>query len=233
MSDEHSFQDFDPNGSRQADQTRYPGEAVNVLYDRRRCMHAQECGRASRAVFDGRRNPWIDPDQAALEELKQIVWRCPTGALQLESKDGQILEPAPPARNTIVVSPDGPLYIRGQVVVDEPQRRGRIQQQMALCRCGASRNKPYCDNTHVRLRFRDAGPVSADPGPDPGEGLLTVKVYDGGPLEVAGPVTLMSASGRPAKTDSPMWLCRCGNSKNRPFCDGSHTSEGFRSIDKD
>ncbi|MCB9744737.1 MAG: CDGSH iron-sulfur domain-containing protein [Alphaproteobacteria bacterium] len=222
MSDIH---DYDPDIPRQADVTRYPGAEASVVYDRRRCMHAGECGRASKAVFDGQRHQWIDPDGAeSAEALQAIVHRCPTGALQLEVNGERVDAPAG-ARNEVIVSPDGPLYARGRFEIN-----GQIETRVALCRCGASANKPFCDNSHVRLRFRDAGPVNADPGEDPGSGVVQVTTFDSGPIELKGPCLLRSASGRIARNDSPMYMCRCGNSKNKPFCDGSHNREGFRSV---
>ncbi|MCB9795758.1 MAG: CDGSH iron-sulfur domain-containing protein [Alphaproteobacteria bacterium] len=217
--------DYDPELERQADVTRYPGTEASVVYDRRRCMHAGECGRASKGVFDGKRGKWIEPDEAeSVEALIAVVRRCPTGALQIEV-GGEALADPEAARNEVIVSPDGPLYARGRFEI-----HGRIETRVALCRCGASQNKPFCDNSHVRLRFRDAGPVNSDPGEDPGPGVVKVTAFDGGPVELSGPCTLRSASGRAARTDSPMYVCRCGNSKNKPFCDGSHRTEGFRSV---
>lgn len=221
------YTDFDPAAIRQADRTRYRGEAVDVLYDRNRCMHAAECGRASKAIFNNQSSPWINPDAAGSpEQMLAIVARCPTGALKAEVA-GEPAPETPPAHNTITVSPDGPLFVRGEVQIAGEGAETRA----ALCRCGASSIKPYCDNSHVRLRFKDSGAVNSDAdGPDLSGGPITITPCEGGPLQVTGAVTLCAASGRAADTSGELWLCRCGNSKNKPYCDGSHNTEGFRSV---
>ncbi|MCB9763482.1 MAG: CDGSH iron-sulfur domain-containing protein [Alphaproteobacteria bacterium] len=224
MSDD-TFHDYDPDAARQPQTTRYPGREVSVLYDRARCMHAAECGRAGRSLFDGKRHKWIEPDNASPEEVAAVVARCPSGALRLE-RGGQVVEEPGPAANTVLVSPDGPLFLRGTFEID-----GAVHNRAALCRCGASANKPYCDNTHVRLRFKDAGPVNSDAGEPPRGGKVTVTAFEGGPYEIAGPCTLVAASGRAADTSETLWLCRCGNSGNKPYCDGSHNTKGFRSVE--
>ena len=58
---------------------------------------------------------------------------------------------------------------------------------------------------------------------------VRIKAIKNGPLEVVGPVELMDSAGakRPS-ADDPMYLCRCGQSANKPFCDGSHKRVGFQ-----
>jgi len=228
------FVPFDPSARRQADKTRYPGAHVDVLYDRRRCMHAAECGRAAAGVFNARRSPWISPDAAAADAVTAVIHRCPTGALQAV-RDDAIVPPPLPETNEVVVSPEGPLYLSGRILVeDEDGGSDDMQHRVALCRCGASRNKPYCDSSHGKIRFRDAGGVASDAAAaqrEPGD--VKVKAIPDGPLMVSGPMTLRAASGRIAATKSRLFLCRCGNSKNKPYCDGAHKTVGFRSVDGD
>ena len=54
------------------------------------------------------------------------------------------------------------------------------------------------------------------------------RVVPNGPMHVKGPITLINAKGEKEECEET-WLCRCGNSKNKPFCDGSHKTSGFRS----
>jgi len=96
---------------------------------------------------------------------------------------------------------------------------------MALCRCGASRNKPYCDGSHVAVRFRDPASVTppavlattAEP-----EGRLHVEGVPDGPVVILGTLTIRDGSGAPIATIKDPSLCMCGNSGNKPFCDGTH-----------
>ena len=104
-------------------------------------------------VFDPGRKPWIDPDRAESEQLLQVIMRCPTGALHLERSDGEQAEPTP-ERNTAIVERNGPVYFRGDLEI--VTREGEVllkDTRIALCRCGASENKPFCDGSHVRVGF--------------------------------------------------------------------------------
>jgi CDGSH-type Zn-finger protein/uncharacterized Fe-S cluster protein YjdI len=235
MSIVDDFVPFDSDEKRQADKCRYPGDSLDVLYDRKRCMHAAECGKASAEVFNAKRSPWIEPNEAEKAELVRIVQRCPTGALRAVDSDGSLVaDPVPPI-NEVTVCPDGPIYVRGRFVVDYGDDGLTAEEtRVALCRCGASRNKPYCDAAHSKVRFRDAGGVHRDPDGDaPGEGVVTATVIPNGPVVLKGPMTLRAASGRPASYAAKLVLCRCGNSQNKPFCDGAHKRVGWRSVDGD
>ena len=56
---------------------------------------------------------------------------------------------------------------------------------------------------------------------------VTIKSLTDGPLEVSGDVEILAADGSLVKETSKSYLCRCGHSENKPFCDGSHKREGF------
>jgi len=59
---------------------------------------------------------------------------------------------------------------------------------------------------------------------------VRIRPLKNGPLEVSGPVDVVDAKGdaKPAPED-PVYLCRCGHSSNKPFCDGTHRKVGFQS----
>jgi CDGSH-type Zn-finger protein len=58
---------------------------------------------------------------------------------------------------------------------------------------------------------------------------VRIKMIKNGPLEVAGAVELLDATGAPrATSEDPVYLCRCGHSADKPFCDGSHKKVGFQ-----
>jgi CDGSH-type Zn-finger protein len=103
-----------------------------------------------------------------------------------------------------------------------------VRFRAALCRCGASDNKPFCDNSHEKSGFRDRGAIG-----ERGEGLavtggkLVVKRAKNGPLLLSGNVALVTSAGRVAWRGDKCALCRCGESENKPFCDGSHKAAGF------
>ncbi len=205
----------------------YEGKLLTITYDRARCIHAAECGRGSKVLFDVSKDPWCNPDLVSIDEARHIVERCPSGALSYEAK-GDAEAEAVPTTNRVSVNPDGPLYFFGDIALetkDGPVKSTRV----ALCRCGESAIKPYCDGSHVKANFRDAGPVNSDPeGDAPGAGALEVSVAENGPLLLRGPHTLFAGSGREAQRATKNFFCRCGHSKNKPYCDGSHKAAGFK-----
>jgi CDGSH-type Zn-finger protein len=113
------------------------------------------------------------------------------------------------------------------LVADAP-----IETRLALCRCGASHNKPYCDGSHTKAGFKDAGALPpADDGADEPAvatdgALLSVSPTTNGPLHCTGALAVIGTDGRSTVT-SQTWLCRCGGSKSKPFCDGTHKRIGF------
>jgi CDGSH-type Zn-finger protein/uncharacterized Fe-S cluster protein YjdI len=207
----------------------YPGEAATVTWNQRRCIHAAECVRGLPAVFDTSKKPWVEPDGAGLDELAAVVARCPTGALKLVRGDGAT-EPVPQP-NRVRVRAGGPLFCQGALVVTSGEGDLLVEDtRVALCRCGASSNKPYCDNSHQGAGFRDAGLWRDDkPTDGSGSGEVRFKLAADGPILVDGPVVLEDAAGEVRFTGSKAALCRCGASQNKPYCDGSHKTTGFKS----
>jgi CDGSH-type Zn-finger protein len=179
-------------------------------------------------VFDRGRRVWVDPTQANAGEIANIVQRCPTGALHFRRTDGGVEEPIP-GRNEVRITPDGPLYFRGELEIHTP-RAVLKETRAALCRCGASRNKPFCDNSHADIAFRasDESGITAT-GRETEGGLLRVIPAANGPCVVEGSLTLVSNGGSTRVACGPrVAFCRCGHSRNKPFCDGSHVKAGFR-----
>jgi len=208
----------------------YAGRSVTVRYDAGRCIHAAECVRGAPQVFDPAARPWIAPDNASPEHLANVVARCPTGALTLHDAAGHVLE-TPPERNTASIAARGPIYLRGRITLPGGAHASVVQHtRVALCRCGASANKPYCDGSHARNGFADAGTCAHIPASQPqaAAGPVTVHTVPDGPLMVEGTVEFQAADGTTFVAEK-VWLCRCGQSANKPFCDGSHKRVGFSS----
>jgi CDGSH-type Zn-finger protein len=165
--------------------------------------------------------------------------RCPTGALHFDRGDGGPPEPVPPA-NTVLVSRNGPTYLRGDIEMLDEQGDVRLRDtRVALCRCGLSKNKPLCDNAHVEAGFREAGAITdedrvEDPGaegarPSEARARLRVAPKENGPLELTGPFAISSADRKTVLAGTRTKLCRCGQSEAKPFCDGTHKRVGFKS----
>ena len=205
----------------------YRGELLKVTFEPSRCIHSGECVHGLPGVFDTTRAPWVDPDAARPEEIRKVVRRCPTGALRIE---GEVETLHPTAE--IIVQPDGPLFCRGRLRLEDlGGKLVRHEYRMALCRCGVSQNKPFCDNRHKAVRFRDAGEVAEDAELvplDTSRGRLSLQPQPDGPMKAEGPLLIRDATGRIRYAGVETWLCRCGASRNKPFCDGSHKASGFR-----
>ena len=205
----------------------YESDDIVVRFDIRRCIHAGECVRRLPGVFERDRKPWVDPAQGSADAVADTVLHCPTGALSFGRRDGGPDETAP-QRNTVRVVADGPLYVRGDIELhteDGIERHTRI----ALCRCGAAHNKPYCDNAHADIGFRHDGDFSKQPATAELGGSLEIHLRQDGPIQLVGNLQLESGDGSHAMLCSGQtWLCRCGHSENKPFCDGAHKGVGFQ-----
>ena len=207
----------------------FKGKQMDVAWDSRLCIHVAECGKAAGSLFVGGRKPWCQPDLAETEEIRDVVERCPTGALSYQDKSGA--GEAAHAENSVHVCCNGPLFLRGELRIEGADEASPgLRFRAALCRCGASKNKPFCDNSHQQIGFADSGAVGeTGRAPEQRGGPLTVEPLPDGPLICKGSLAIHAASGRLAWQGDTVALCRCGASKNKPFCDGSHSTIGFRS----
>jgi uncharacterized Fe-S cluster protein YjdI len=133
---------------------QYRGAFIQVNWEPRLCIHSANCWRSLLEVFRPREVPWVRPDAASADEIAWVIAACPSGALSYERFDGGPPEPVPEV-TTVAPQPDGPLYVRGRLrFVDSEGNVTRDMTRAALCRCGASGNKPFCDNSHNLIGFR-------------------------------------------------------------------------------
>lgn len=138
---------------------RYAKGDVTVVWQPGLCVHSQVCFHGLPAVFDPRKRPWVSVDGADTSEIVEQVKRCPSGALSIaavEVAPGVAPEAAPQA-GPVRIEPqaNGPLLVRGEV--DVRRADGTLDRKhgsCALCRCGQSSNKPYCDGTHAKVGFQ-------------------------------------------------------------------------------
>jgi CDGSH-type Zn-finger protein/uncharacterized Fe-S cluster protein YjdI len=208
----------------------YTSDDIDVTYDIPRCIHFAACTRGLPAVFDTDKRPWIQPDQADADAIASVVEACPTGALQYTRKDGGTAE-TPDRVTQIRIAPDGPLFVRGDASIVNAAGEVLLNDaRMALCRCGASQNKPLCDNSHLDAGFKAAGTFDGQDDVDatqPSDSALSLTPAQNGPLLLAGDFVLLSADKTPLFRGRKAALCRCGSSANKPFCDGTHSEIDF------
>ena len=149
----------------------------------------------------------------------------------------------PDSNPSITPYPDGPYYVND--ITRFSNRHGPIRTNpsvtVVLCRCGASATKPFCDGTHVKIGFSsakleslagdgiDAPPSSAGrPDDDSPQDTAAVFVAPDGPYVVTGGPELRNTPQGGGASPARFDLCRCGGSRNKPFCDGSHRRIGFK-----
>ena len=209
----------------------YHSDLGTISYEAGRCIHAGACVRGLPGVFNTRKKPWIQAGNGTISEIMAVVDKCPSGALHFSPTDKGSRK-NPPSLNTVTVVKDGPLYVRGNIRVEN--RVGEVLLQdtrMALCRCGASANKPFCDNSHKKVLFGDSGQLPEKELKTTGafeEGdVLTVVVNPNGSLRLSGPFTITGTAEADSRYGEVTSLCRCGASAQKPFCDAAHKINGF------
>jgi CDGSH-type Zn-finger protein/uncharacterized Fe-S cluster protein YjdI len=203
------------------------GRDLTLIYEGKKCIHSRFCVTGAPNVFLANVvGPWIHPDAMPVDALVEIAHVCPSGAIRYLRKDGKPDEGTPPV-NLIAIREAGPYAFRGELTIAGKSGAFRA----TLCRCGASKNKPYCDGSHHAVNFTASGepPTSSADMLEVRNGPLSVEPETDGPLQVRGNLEITSGTGRVVARVQQARLCRCGGSANKPFCDGTHARIGFTS----
>ena len=135
----------------------YQTEQITVTFDPNLCLHSARCLSGLPAVFDVSRRKWVDATAAPADDIARVIDLCPSGALGYR-RPAVAPSAGPshdPAAAVVTLSTDGPLDIEGPVRVRTA--RGDIVREadrVALCRCGGTRNQPFCDGSHLRVGFK-------------------------------------------------------------------------------
>lgn len=203
------------------------GREVTIRFDGKRCIHSRNCVLGRPDVFvPNVKGDWIHPDAASAEAVMHVALSCPSGAIRVAHNDGSATSDAPPVVNTVRVRENGPLAIEAELVIaGQPQATPRA----TLCRCGQSQNKPFCDGAHVAAGFTATGEpaVKEFAALEVRNGPLHVQPQPNGSLMITGNLEVVSGTGRTLNKVTKTWLCRCGQSAKKPYCDGSHKAAGF------
>jgi CDGSH-type Zn-finger protein/uncharacterized Fe-S cluster protein YjdI len=204
------------------------GRDLTLIYEGKKCIHSRFCVTWGPKVFIANvKGPWINPDAMPTDALAEIAHVCVSGAIRYKRKDGHPDEGAPPV-NLVSVREGGPYAIKADIRLDGgPAGNYRY----TLCRCGASKNKPFCDGSHHEVNFAASGepPTGKADMLPVRDGPLAIDPLVDGPLQVRGNMEIISGTGRVVARVESARLCRCGHSNTKPFCDGSHTRVGFKS----
>jgi len=204
------------------------GRDLTLIYEGKKCIHSRFCVTWGPKVFIANvKGPWINPDNMSVDALTEIAHVCVSGAIRYKRKDGKPDE-APPPVNLISVREGGPYAIRADIRLDGAPA---VSHRLTLCRCGASKSKPFCDGSHHEVNFAASGepPTGKADMLPVRDGPLAIDPETDGPLQVRGNMEIISGTGRVVARMESARLCRCGGSNTKPFCDGSHARIGFKS----
>jgi CDGSH-type Zn-finger protein/uncharacterized Fe-S cluster protein YjdI len=202
------------------------GQAITITFDAKRCIHARQCVLGAPSVFKANTpSDWIFPDTLDANRLAAVAEQCPSGAITYERGDGGTQE-APPPVNVLRVRENGPYAFAAALTLKGETAGFRA----TLCRCGASKNKPYCDGSHTAAGFvasREPAAAASEPLASR-DGAIDIRPKPNGPLVVTGNLEICSGTGRTVNRVTRTFLCRCGQSANKPYCDNSHVRAGFQ-----
>ncbi len=135
---------------------KYEKEGIKVVWKPELCYHSKNCTNGLPEVFKPSEKPWIQVDNASSERIINQVKRCPSGALSIESESGEIENLSSGSETEIETMKDGPVLVKGKLnlKVGGGESKSLKQDRIALCRCGSSANKPFCDGTHSKIDFK-------------------------------------------------------------------------------
>ena len=134
----------------------YPGKEITVHDNRKICSHAAECVNNLSSVFKLGSRPWINPDASKMNDIIDVVRRCPSGALSYSIDGVEYRDPEEQRNPIVTVLKNGPYHITGGIeLIGENIQfgEGASKEHYTLCRCGASENKPFCDGAHKSSKF--------------------------------------------------------------------------------
>jgi CDGSH-type Zn-finger protein/uncharacterized Fe-S cluster protein YjdI len=203
------------------------GRDVTITFDGSRCVHSRNCVLSHPEVFvPNVKGEWIYPDAARADVVLSLGINCPSGAIRVARNDASVSSDAAPVVNLVRLRENGPLAFEAPMLV-----RGQTEPtpRATLCRCGASANKPYCDGSHAAAGFTASGEVAVKESValEVRDGLVEVMPLPDGPLKVTGNLEVVSGTGHTVNRVTQAFLCRCGHSANKPYCDGSHKAARF------
>lgn len=149
----------------------YETEGIVVHWVSSLCIHSANCLNELPEVFDVRRRPWVRVKDASADQVAAAVDTCPSRALTYTRLDGappgpngipaaDTIAPTPEDGTPVVISlkPDGPLMVEGPVRIELARCEViDVTEKVALCRCGGSNNKPFCDGSHKQVGFEAQG----------------------------------------------------------------------------
>jgi len=132
----------------------YEGKEIEVHFNRSICAGEAACIKGLPFVFkSGDGNNWIFPDEDESEKIIKTIKSCPSGALSFSVKKKKSIDSRTEPKIEIVK--DGPYKIEGITLEGMSTPTNFSPSKYTLCRCGYSKNKPYCDYSHAQNNWCD------------------------------------------------------------------------------
>ncbi|MCU0343326.1 MAG: (4Fe-4S)-binding protein [Ignavibacterium sp.] len=134
---------------------QYTNGEITVIWKSDLCIHSGNCVRGLSKVFNPKERPWINIYSAETDEIIETVNNCPSGALTFK-RNNNMSEKSEAMKlpTKIQVLNGGPIMVEGPcAVIDKDGNETMKEGKIFLCRCGGSKNKPYCDGTHKSVEF--------------------------------------------------------------------------------
>ncbi|MCH9685943.1 MAG: CDGSH iron-sulfur domain-containing protein [Deltaproteobacteria bacterium] len=131
-----------PTGERK-DVHVWEGKTIRTFFNPNTCMHVFYC-----KPLKELRKRELEGDAEAAAEIARVVQSCPSGALSYEAKD--VPAPAPVAQPDIDIMEGGELRIQCAFEINADLQERQASDRATLCRCGLSKNKPWCDGRHKK-----------------------------------------------------------------------------------
>ena len=136
---------------------------VTVFWQAEKCIHSANCLIGLPGVFSPKKKPWINVHAADSKEIMKVVDTCPSRAL-IYLKSNKLVTSKPrekPKKKAkfarIQILKNGPALVTGNFIIrDIKKKKVKIDSEVAaLCRCGGSKKKPFCDGSHITVGFTD------------------------------------------------------------------------------
>ncbi len=135
----------------------YTNGEVTIVWKPDLCLHVSFCWKELIEVFDPQKRPWVNPYGATTERIIHQVKRCPSGALTCYMNDraGEKEEQTKPADEfSVEIADSGPLLVYGDIRLKNKDGIYVDHKNVTIfCRCGASKNQPFCDGSHCENDF--------------------------------------------------------------------------------
>ena len=129
----------------------YEGKEINITFNRSICSGAAYCVKKFPNIYsESSSTNWISPDKGTIEEVIRSIKNCPSGALSYELNGKREFENFD--KPTLHIKKRGPLNVKGDFELEKMSFSTHANvHKYALCRCGNSKNKPFCDYTHETI----------------------------------------------------------------------------------